>query len=221
MNTDTLYSTSQALRDSIGDTASRIAAAVEQPLELVEYIILPDSGQRVILRFDLGNNLKVSFKEADRLESSLRELAGPEYWVTLVGSCYQQALPDMRQQQIIIDQRIASDILQFSPTRHSEPVRTDAQRIRAWLSLTPADWIWEIEVPVLDITEQPIIRIIDTRKSGEGVPLSFHSEHAKVGDTDCEVAYLPHDPSFVGCVKAYLIAERQHMALASYIAQFA
>lgn len=221
MNANALYSTSQALRDIIGKTAAGMVQAVEQPIELVEVIILPDFGQRTILRFDIGNHRKVSFAEADRLESSLRRLAGSEYWVTLVGSCYQQPLPDLSQQLRAIDQRISSEFLQVSPTRHSEPIRADAQKLRGWLNLTNADLIWEIEVPVLETARETIIRIIDTGTSREGMPSPRNLEHIRVGAVDCAVVYLQNDPSFVGCIKAYLMAERQEMALASTIAQFA
>lgn len=221
MNANVLYSTSQALRDIIGKTAAGMVEALERPIELVEAIILPDFGQRIILRFDLGNHRKVSFEEADRLESSLRRLAGSEYWVTLVGSCYQQPLPDLSQRLRAIDQRLSADILQVSPTRHSEPIRTDAQKLRGWLNLTTADLIWEIEIPMLETPQVPIIRIIDTGKGREGMPSQRHLEHVRVGAVDCAVVYLQNDPSFVGCIKAYLMAERQQMALASTIAQFA
>ena len=221
MNANVLYSTSQALRDIIGKTAAGMVEALERPIELVEAIILPDFGQRIILRFDLGNHRKVSFEEADQLESSLRRLAGSEYWVTLVGSCYQQPLPDLSQRLRAIDQRLSADLLQVSPTRHSEPIRTDAQKLRGWLNLTTADLIWEIEIPMLETPQVPIIRIIDTGKGREGAPPPRHLEHVRVGAVDCAVVYLQKDPSFVGCIKAYLMAERQQMELASTIAQFA
>ena len=220
VTTGTLYSTSQAFRDIICETATRMASATEQPIELVETITLPDFGQRVVLRFGLRNGLKVSFEEADALESSLRVLAGSEYWVTLMGSCYHPALPDLRQRQIVIDQRVSADVLQYTPTRHSEHIRTDAQKIRERLNLTADSLVFEIEVPMLETTEEPLIRIVEICKGGEGASMQRNSEHVKVGDADCAVVYLLYDPSFIGCVKAYFMAERRQMALASYIAQY-
>lgn len=79
MNTNILYSTSPGLKDIICETAARMVKHVERPLALIEYIILPDFGQRIILRFGPAGGLKLSFAEADALESVLRRLAGPEY----------------------------------------------------------------------------------------------------------------------------------------------
>jgi hypothetical protein len=217
VNIKILYSSSPGLRDIICSTAARMVKRVERPIELVEYIILPDFGQRIILRFGPASGLKLSFAEADALESALRRLACPEYWVTLTGDSYQNALPDLGQRLINIDQKISADVLQYPPTRHSEPIRADAQTIRGVLNLTGADRIWEIEVPILENTNEPIIRIIGAPQEREWAQPA--SEHVKVGGIDCAVEYMSDDPSFAGCVKAYIMAERQQMALTSYIAQ--
>lgn len=219
-NTNTLYSTSPALKDIVSEVATKMASAIEQPVTLVQYITLPDIGQRIVLRFDLGNNLKVSFEEADRLESSLRLSAGSEYWVALTGSCYQHPLPDLRHQQIAIAHEISSKLLQYSPTRHSEHIRVDAQRVREWLNLSAEYLVWEVEVPMEVTTDETIIRVINTRKDGEGTSLLYKSEHVRIADVDCVVEYLQNDPSFVGWIKAYFMADRQYKALASYISQF-
>jgi len=215
-----IYSTSSALQDRIIETAVSMTAAVAQSIRPVEYIILPDFGQRIILRFDFLNERKVSFEEADRLEAQLRSLAGPEYWVTLTGSCYQHIPPDMVQRQIAIDRKISPEILQFAPTRHSEPIRTDAQRIRDRLQLSGEDLVWEIEIPVPSTTEEPVIRIIKNAKEDNGQSDKRQPERLKIGGMDFAVDFLQNDPSFVGLVKAYFMAEQRRMALASYVAQF-
>ena len=90
-----------------------------------------------------------------------------------------------------------------------------AQTIRAALGLTPTEQIWEIEVAITESTAEPIIRVISApQEEASGTP-----GHVTIGGIDCAVEYMPHDPSFVGCVKAYLMAERQQMVLNSYIAQ--
>lgn len=48
MSTSALYSTSQTLREAVRDTGKKIVDAIEQPIELVEYITLPDFGLRLI-----------------------------------------------------------------------------------------------------------------------------------------------------------------------------
>jgi len=47
----------------------------------------------------------------------------------------------------------------------------------------------------------------------------LYSTSPGLRDSICIAEYMPDGPSFSGCVKAYLMAERQHMALNSYIAQ--
>lgn len=219
MNTNTFYSTSPSLRDSICATAAGMARRAGRPLTLIEYIVLPDFGQRIILRFGPASDLKLSFMEADALESALRSLAGPDYWVTLTGDFYQNALPDLGQRLISIDQKISPDVLQFLPTPHSELIRADSQTIREALDLTSDDRIWEIEVPILENTNEPIIRIIGVSQEVEKEWAQRASEHVKVADIDCAVEYMQNDLSYSGCVKAYVMAERQHMALTSYIVQ--
>ena len=76
MRTSALYSTSQILRDAVHDTTKRIIAAIERPIQLVEYITLPDFGQRIVLRFKLVEGLFASAEEADTLASRMRALAG-------------------------------------------------------------------------------------------------------------------------------------------------
>jgi hypothetical protein len=81
------------------------------------------------------------------------------------------------------------------------------------LGLIGAEQIWEIEVPITESTAEPIIRVIGAPQGGaQRVP-----GHVKVGGIDCTVEYMPDNPSFSGCVKAYLMDERQQMALNSYI----
>jgi len=126
------------------DTAERIISAFEPPIELVEYITLPDHGQRVILRFELVDSRPLSFAEADALESRLRGLAGSDYWATLVGSYHGQADYDLTQRLTQIDQALPAGILRFHPTSHSQPIRQDAHIVRDALDLTDDVLVWEI-----------------------------------------------------------------------------
>ncbi len=135
MDGPTLFCTSQSIKDRIGETAGRLYKSIEQPIRLVETIILPDFGQRLILHFDLGDDREASFEEADKLESDLRILAGPDYWVTLVGSCFRTVLPDLRQRLLAIDGKVSADVIQYSPTCCSGHIKKDTQEIRNWLKL--------------------------------------------------------------------------------------
>ena len=220
MEASILYSTSQELRVAIRDNSERIIGAFGQPIELVEYITLPDFGQRLILRFKLLGSRFASLGEADALESRLRGLAGSDYWATLVDNYHGQADYDLAQRLTQIDQALHAGILRFHPTPHSEPVRQDAQIVRNALDLTEDYLIWEIEVPISSKAAPTILRIIDTGEEGEGFSSRRTSERAEVGDTICEAVFFRNNPSFSGCVKAYLMAQQRQMALNSYITQF-
>ena len=220
MDESILYGTSQELRDAIRDTAERIIGAFGQPIELVEYITLPDFGQRVILCFKLLGSRFASLGEADTLESRLRGLAGSDYWTTLVDNYQGQADYDLAQRLTQIDQALPAGILRFHPTQHSERIRQDAHTVRDALDLTEDYLIWEIEVPISDMTALTILRIIDTGEEGEGFSSRRTSERVEVGDIVCEVVFFRNNPSFSGCVKAYLAAQQRQMALNCYIARF-
>lgn len=221
MDASTLYSACKALRDCVCDTAERISSAFEPPIELVEYITLPDHGQRVILRFGLVEKRPLSFVEADALESRLRVLAGSEYWTTLTSNYEERATDhDVGPRLTQIDQALPDDILRFCPTQHSARLRQDAHIVRGALDLTEDYLIWEIEVPVSDNAALTILRIIDTGEEGEGFSSRRTSKRAEVGDTICEAVFVRNNPSFSGCVKAYLMAQQRQMALNSYITQF-
>ena len=219
MDGPNLFCTSQSFTDRIGETARRLYKFIDRPIRLVETIILPDFGQRTILRFDLGDDRELSFEEADQLESDLRILAGPDYWVTLVGSCFRTVLPDLRQRLLAIDGKISADVIRYAPTCYSGHIKKDAQEIRNWLKLSSTQLLWEIEIPALEIMEEPVIRVINSGKSWDVVSKDPKSEQVKIGNVDFTVVYLENDASFAGCVKAYFMAEKQRMALTSYIAQ--
>jgi len=215
-----LYSTSQALRSCVQSTAERIVGVFGQPIELVEYITLPDFGQRVILRFGLVGSRIVSFVEADALESRLRALAGPDYWTTLAGNYRGQADYALAQRLTQIDQASPAGDLRFHPTPHAERIRQDAQIVRDALDLTDDVLVWEIEQPVSDDAAPITIRMIDTGEDGEGFSSRHTSGRVEVGPLTCEAVFFKNNASFSGCVKAYFAAQQRQMALGSFIAQF-
>ena len=220
MDVSVLYSTSQALRSCVRSTAERIVGAFGQPIKLAEYIMLPDFGQRVILRFELIESRSLSFDEADALESRLRGLVGSDYWATLVGSYHGRADYDLAQRLTQIDQALPAGILRFHPTQHSECIQQDAHIVRDALDLTGDFLIWEIEVPISDRSAPTVIRMIDTGEDGEGLSSRCTSGRVEIGELPYEVIFFKNNASFSGCVKAYFAAQERQMALASFIARF-
>jgi hypothetical protein len=79
--------------------------------------------------------------------------------------------------------------------------------------------IWEIEIPSSAGT-RPIIRVTLPPEGGEESHPWRGPDSMRIGGATYEVEYLPHDRSFVGCLKAYATAEREHWALMSTIARY-
>ena len=220
MNARALYSASQNMQKAVRDTANKIIAAFEQPMRLVEYITLPDFGQRIILRFRLVGNQLLLNEEVDSLESRMRTLAGSDYWVTLTVNSYEAVEDKLRQQLTAIDRAVSASILQYNPTSHIEKIGQDAPIIRRALHLPEEFLIWEFEIPISDTSALPAIRIIDTFEEGDGLSSRQKSGPATVDDIHCTVVYLKNNPSFTGCLKAYFAAQQQQKALANFISQF-
>jgi hypothetical protein len=158
--------------------------------------------------------------EGNILETRLRELAGSDFWVNLIGYSL-NINPDLARCFTDIDHRIPDEIVVFSPTRHSEHIHADAKTIRDHLGLAEDHLVWEIEVPVSDPSEKPCIRIVDPCENGEGISSRHSSELAETANWAYDVVCLRNNPSFSGCVKAYFGAQSARMATLSYIQQFA
>ncbi|MDF1512674.1 MAG: hypothetical protein P1S60_02575 [Anaerolineae bacterium] len=221
MHSRLLYSASPILKDIVCNTANHIILASEQPLHLVEYITLPDFGQRIILRFELDENHHLSNEEIDILESQMRTAAGPDYWATLTGNINDDFSSNLSNRLKAIHQSLPTAILNFVPTQHSAKVQQDAQIVRNSLNLTEDFLVWEIEVPAMQIQTSPIIRIIDTSDEGEGLSSQHISGRVIFAGLEFTVIYLKNNPSYVGCLKAYFAAQQKQKALANFIMEFA
>lgn len=202
------------------DVAARAVAQAPVPLALVEIITLPDLGQRVILRFGTLGQRRLTMEEADTIEPRLRELVGSNYWATVIGSDLEGVSVDLVEDLVAIDAALPQSLLTFKPTHHAAELARDADTVRRSLGLADHHWVWEIEMPVAD-TVLPVVRIVDRAEVGQGLTASHPSPEVRaVAKMPCEVVFLRSNPSFRGCLKAYAGAERQRVALNSYIARF-
>jgi len=219
MNLSDLHSTSSDLLVAVRDAEARLVSGVTTPISLIEIITLPDYGQRVILRFKVDDDRPFPSSDGDALESRLRDLAGPDYWVTVVET---DDAPDydMAARLVEIDRAFPDCLLQFPRTSHSEFVRQDAQTVREVFGLPEEYRVWEIEVPVSDATAPLMFRIVDTGEEGEGLSSRRESGPVDIDGVACEVVTLRDNPSFRGCLKAYFAASERQMALGSLVAQF-
>jgi len=92
--------------------------------------------------------------------------------------------------------------------------------VREALGLSEEHLIWEIEVPMSDGTAPLVFRIVDTGETGAGLTSRHESGPIEIDGVVCEAVYLRSNPSFQGCLKAYLAAKERPVALANFIAGY-
>jgi hypothetical protein len=217
MNLRELYSASISLRKSTQEVADRLEEEIGMGLQFVEYITLPDIGQRVILRFELPRGRITSLADADHIETRMRACAGVDYWVNLVNN-YAQIEPEALIELLEdIDRSLPDDIVRFSPTRHSQLLKGDADLVREALNLPSEYLVWEIEVPASPGLYQPVLRVIDVSESGQGLASKPRPKGVEIGNVVYQVEYFKNNRSFRGCVKAYLAAQAGQKTMTSVI----
>jgi hypothetical protein len=211
-----LYTLSATLREGILAIVGAVSAALNEPVRLAEVITLPDYGQRVILRFDLEGDERLTQAEADALETRLRAAVGPHYWAALTRDVYANPLgdPSRRLTEIGV---AAPEMPELPPSPHTERLREDARRIRMHLDLPDTCLVWEIEVDMAGAGAPVVLRIVDTNDVGVGPASRDLVQGATFCSIACEVTLLKQNPAFVGCVRAYLEAERRGLALANVV----
>jgi len=217
---ETLYSLSKRLRRSVCVAATEACQSAQVPLRFVEYITLPDYGQRIVLRFEPVDRWPESLQEVDALESALRSRLAPDYLVTLIGSVYAtlgMQFSDGADVLVTIDHTISGSVLDDPETTHSAPLRDDADAIRESLNLGPTYLVLEIEVPAEETAAKPHITIVNSAERGYGECSHPPSTEVAFGATLCAVHVLKDNGSFWGCRKAYACAEREGKALGSFI----
>jgi hypothetical protein len=204
--------------------AAEACQSAQVRLRFVEYITLPDYGQRVVLRFEPLDKWPESLEEVDALESALRSWLAPDYSATLMGSVYAalgMELTDVADALVTIDHTISESVLDDPETTHSAALRHDADAIRESLNLRPTYLVWEIEVPGEETTAKPHIRIVNSAEPGDGECSHPPCTEFAFGSTSCAVHFFKDNRSFWGCCKAYACARREGKALGSFIRTFA
>ncbi len=223
MAEEELYTLSKKFIENILMTAKNVENTLFGKVKFVEYIILPDYGQRVVLRFDLIDNDISCIEKADELETDIRRLVGNDYWATLMGSVFHKfgfEADYIPQRLIEINGKLPNSVLQFRQTIHSEMIRQDSVIIRKKLKLTSEYLIWEIEVPIREGLENIVIRIVNTVESGEEMSLCGDTTEIKLGNKSCRIVYLKNSETFWGLIKAYCVAKQNNTALLSFIIRF-
>ncbi|MCU0522345.1 MAG: hypothetical protein MUF84_16825 [Anaerolineae bacterium] len=215
-----LFCLSPSYRAVLSDVSTRVAQAAERAIHLVEAIALPESGQWTVLRFGLDGGEAVSYAEGDALEVRLREAAGPDFWAALEAASFHERPPDVARRLIRIDAAVPADVMRACGSEYAEAIRADALKVRAALGLPAGGMVYEIEVPFADPGARPVIRVVlPPDGAGEWLSADVVSLGGAAGEVTTVVT-MPYDRSYVGCVKAYALAAREHRALLSTIARF-
>jgi len=223
--TTELYSLSDSLRLAISEAVDGVYACLTNKVRFIEYITLPDYGQRVILRFEPLAGVVTSLSQADALETQVRCLVSADFWANLHvewralcnDSAEHMSGGNMCELLESIDKTFPGSMLDFPATRHSERVREDARTLRAVLHLSPDDSVWEIEVPVEGPDLRPNIRVVMGNEHGSGPSSERADDEVVLGDTRCLVQYLKNNRSFWGATKAYLVAREKGMATVHFV----
>ncbi|RME56531.1 hypothetical protein D6779_10460 [Candidatus Parcubacteria bacterium] len=206
-----LYSTSQKLCKQVEKIGQSIWLAFHGQVRLIEYITLPETGQHVILRFEVLRE-GLSLDDLDHLENELCAFVGDGFWCVLTGSVFAQTQPPLLVSELPLRlERLAQAMLRepmpLASTEHALHIRNDAQVLRSLLELGESEWVWEIEVPI-GHAEHPLIRVVSERvKNG-----TIHIE----GQLFEVESMMPSD-SYLCLVKAYPYARLSHKALMHYV----
>ena len=208
-----LYSVSSALTGEILKVANEVSRTLKGKVSLVEYVTLPEVGQHVILRFELQDK-SFSLDEIDAIENMLDRLVGENFWAVIVGEAYRKVAPEFPLDKLparleIFSKIVANIPLPVASTPFASKIKEDAQIIRETTTLSPDDWVWEVEVPFNKEENLPIIRIVSAKPQDKVV--------VTIGDQEFTVEFLPPGDSYKALVKAYPMARKSGMALLRYI----
>lgn len=212
---DKLYSLSNDLRENVLAMAGLVEGSLNGIVKFDEYIVLPDYGEKVVIRFNLINNNNRSLDELDEIENSIRNILGPDYWGNLLGDNYEkhgfnrQALPYSLKN---IDLSIDDKIINYKDTSYCQHIKRDKEQIRKLLTLSPQQKIWEIQI-LNGTAIDALILIVDESKECEGEYENLFEKNLIINDHTIKVICYKNRKSFKGIMKAYFMAEQNNISL--------
>jgi len=215
-----LYSLSEELKSSVFDTAKAVESDFHGLVKFIEYIVLPDYGEKIIIRFSLSYDVK-SLEELDEIESKIRLVLGNDYWGDLLGDSFRKFGFDsdkMLDSLKKIDLKVDDEVIQFKETSYCRNIRKDKKIIRDMLNLSPQYRIWEIQPPSEDEPEA-LVLIIDKGVVSDN---PYENERLferklKTGDQSIKAICFKDDKSFDALIKAYFLAEQHNLSLSHVI----
>lgn len=217
-----LYSLSNNLKEKVLDMAKIIEHELNGMVKFAEYIILPDYGEKVVIRFDLINGENIGLKELDDIENTMRSILGKDYWGNILGNNYEKLgfnrdlmLDSLKN----IDLNVDDKSIYYEETSYCRYIKNDKEQIRKFLNLTPQQKIWEIQVFNGEDVDASIL-IIDESVESDNSYGKLSEKVLKIDDQIVKVIYLRNHKSFNGIIKAYFMAEQNNISLQHMIINF-
>ncbi|MBM7581800.1 hypothetical protein JOD02_000637 [Caldicoprobacter guelmensis] len=217
-----LYSLSDNLKKNVLDMAKMVENHFDGLVKFEEYIVLPDYGAKIIIRFGLTEDNCKSLEELDEIESTIRNILGNDYWGILLGNSYEKFgfnSSKMIDSLINIDLIVDDKVVQYKDTSYSQHIKRDKEIIKNILNLSSQQKIWEIQVLNGEDVDA-LILIVD-----EGVVSQYPNEKLferefNIGELKIKAICFKYNRSFDGIVKAYFIAEQSNLSVAHVIMKY-
>jgi hypothetical protein len=219
---DKLYSLSNDLIENVLAMARLVEEKLGGIVKFEEYIVLPDYGEKIVIRFKLTNDIYMSIEELDEIENSIRNILGVDYWANLLGDNYEKfgfnrhRLSDSLKN---IDLNILDNVINYKSTSYCQYIKRDKETIRKLLSLTSQQKIWEIQ-SLSDKDIYGLILIIDESIKSEGEFENLFEKDLNIDDQIIKIIYCKNHKSFNGIIKAYIMAEKNKISLNHMIMKY-
>lgn len=217
-----LYSLSSELRETVLAMARLVEEKLQGVVKFDEYIVLPDYGKKIVIRFNLIEYSIKYLEELDEIENSIRNILGDDFWGNLVGRNFEKFgfnKDELANSLKNIDLNIDDKVINYKDTSYCKFVKRDREEIRKLLDLSSQQKIWEIQVSgYKDI--DGLILIVDESFECEGELEVLSEKNLNIEDQVIRAVICKNHKSFNGIIKAYFIAEHNNISLNHVIIQY-
>lgn len=217
-----LYSLSDDLKEKVLTMAGIVENRFHGLVKFEEYIVLPDYGERIVIRFNLTKDDNKSLEELDEIENSIRNILGNDYWGNLLGNNFEKLgfnISGMVSSLKNIDLNIDNNVIDYKDTTYCQYIKRDKEQIRNLLNLSPQQKIWEIQVSNGEDIDAFIL-IVDEGIESENLYEKLFEKVLDIDNQTVKVIYLKNHKSFKGIIKAYFTAEKNNISLIHMIIKY-
>jgi len=217
-----LYSLSSELSENVLDMARLVEEELQGVVKFDEYIVLPDYGEKIVVRFNLKDDSNKCLEELDEIVNSIRNILGDNYWGNLVGHNFEKfgfSKDKLANSLKNINLNIDDKVVNYKDTSYCKFVERDREEIRKLFDLSSQQKIWEIQATgYKDI--DGLILIVDESFECEGELEVLSEKNINIEDQVIRAVICKNHKSFIGIIKAYFIAEHNNISLNHVIIQY-